>query len=210
MKGAGPGRGVFRVLVALAPTIFAWPALRQAVESRMALQMLLQFPLLLASGWAVSMMLGDRLPSPLLARWFDRIDAGGLLGATVVSCVSAFWMLPAALDASLLSEPMRMAKFASWWLAGAAWGRSAPRLADEAAAFFGGNLAWMLATAGLLYQAGESRLCVGYLLNDQVAAGQGLIVAALIVGAATVHRLLRGAATEPARAAAGPREAVPP
>ena len=208
--GVGPGRGAFRVLLALAPAALAWPALRQAVESRMALQMLLQFPLLLASGWAVSTMLGGRLPTPLLARSFDCIDAGGLLGATLVSCVSAFWMLPAALDASLLSEPMRMVKVTSWWLAGAAWGRSAPRLAGEAAAFFGGNLAWMLATAGLLYQTSESRLCVGYLLDDQVAAGQGLIVAALIVGAATVHRLLRGAGTEHARVDAGPRWVAPP
>ena len=188
MNSAGRGRSILLTVLAAAPAAFAWPALRQAVESRMALHMLLQFPLLLASGWAVSAVLGDRLP---LARSFDRVDTGGLLGAILVSCVSAFWMLPAALDTSLLSDPLRMAKYASWWLAGMAWWRSAPRLAVEAAAFFGGNLAWMLATAGLLYQEGDARLCVSYLLDDQVATGRGLVAAALVLGAVTVHRLVR-------------------
>ena len=160
----------------------------------MVLHMLLQFPLLLASGWALSAALGDRFP---LARAFDRVDAGGLLAATLLSCVSAFWMLPAALDASLLSDPMRIGKYASWWLAGVLARRGAARIVNEVAAFFGGNVAWMLATAGLLYQAGDSRLCVSYLLDDQVATGRGLVAAALVVGAGTVHRLVRSAEQSP-------------
>ena len=55
MKGQSRwAQGVGRVgsgLILLAPLALCWPMLRHLVESRMSLHMLLEFPILLASGW---------------------------------------------------------------------------------------------------------------------------------------------------------------
>ena len=56
------------------------------------------------------------------------------------------------------------------------------RLGPVVAAFFLGNAAWMLATAGLLFHEAEVRLCVNYLVDDQVWTGTGLIAWALVLG----------------------------
>jgi hypothetical protein len=188
-------------LAALLPLALLHDGLRHAIESRMALHMLLEFPLLLASGWAIGCLAASRaLPT-------ETFDALGLLGASVVSCVSAFWMIPAALDLALLHEPMRWAKVASWMLAGALLARSWPRLGDEIAVFFLGNLAWMFATAGLLYREAESRLCVSCLAADQWSTGNGLVVLAVALGALALHRLVAASAgiTSSRAAAALPR-----
>jgi hypothetical protein len=189
----------WRWLAAVAPLALLHPGLRHAIESRMALHMLLEFPLLLASGWALARLLGRR------GAWLDGLDAHGLLGITVASCVSAFWMIPAALDLALLQEPMRWAKLASWIVAGALLARSLPRLGNEVGVFFVGNLAWMLASAGMLYRESESRLCVNYLAADQVWAGNGLIALAIVLAALALRRLAApGADLTSSRAAAAP------
>jgi len=172
-------------LLVPAPLVLLWPPLRHALESRMALHMLLLFPLLLAAGWAAARCMRHE------PAWLRRIDAQGLLGASGVSCVAAWWMIPAALDASLVSAPLAAARLASWWLAGALLAGSWRRMGPEVAAFLLGNLAWMSATAGLLYQDAEQRLCVNYLVDDQLWAGRGLVGAALALGALALWRVLR-------------------
>lgn len=54
--------------------------------------------------------------------------------------------------------------------------------------FLLGNLVWMLATAGLLYEAAEPRLYVNYLRDEQVWAGRLLVglSAVLTVGLALI------------------------
>jgi len=157
-----------RALLAAAPLLLLVPPLRHALESSMALHMLVEFPLLLAGGAAVAPWLATRV--------LDRIDAFGLLGATWLLAASALWMLPSALDLALLDARVGAAKVASWWLAGLLIASSAPRWSTTIAAFTLGNLAWMAATAGLLYQSIESRLCVSYLQDDQLWTGRGLVV----------------------------------
>jgi hypothetical protein len=151
------------------------------IESRMSLHMLLEFPLLLALGW----WLAQRIPR----RAFGYFDVQGLLGATAASCVFAFWMIPASLDLALLSPAFAAGKYVSWIAAGAllSWGRQ--RLSPVVAAFFLGNAAWMLATAGLLYRDAETQLCVNYLIDDQLIAGTGLLGWALVLCAFTAWRL---------------------
>ena len=188
-------------LAALLPLALLHDGLRHAVESRMALHMLVEFPLLLAGGWAIARLVGPRHALT------DAFDALGLLGVAVVSCVSAFWMIPAALDLALLHEPMRWAKLASWMLAGALLARGWPKLGDEIAVFFLGNLAWMFATAGLLYREAESRLCASYLAEDQLWTGNGLVMLAVALGALALRRLVAASAgiTSSRAAAAPPR-----
>lgn len=151
------------------------------VESRMSLHMLLEFPALLGLGW----WLGRRLPWPALA----RIDAQGLLAATVASCVFAFWMIPAALDLALLSDAFAAAKYASWIVAGTLLAWSRERLSPVVAAFFLVNAAWMLATAGLLYRDAQTQLCVNYLIDDQLVTGAGLLAWACVLGGLALFRL---------------------
>ena len=160
-------------LIALLPLLLLWPALRQAMESSMALHMLVQFPLLMASGWLAARLTGL---APL-----RRLDAHGLLGLTAAACVAAFWMIPAALDLSLLSPVANVAKYVSWWLAGALLAPSWAQMRVELAAFFLGNVAWMLATVGLLFREAEARLCVNYLIDEQLVTGNGLLLFAVML-----------------------------
>ncbi len=168
-------------LATLAPLLFLIDPIRQWTESRMAWHMLLQFPLLLASGACLSPVACKRTA---WLRRYDGVDAHGLLGASVASCVLAYWMIPAALDLALLFEPARAAKYASLWLAGFALGRSHTRISDEVALFFVGTLVWMMATIGLFYQTLPQRLCVSYLIDEQRWTGAGLVAAAVFLGVA--------------------------
>lgn len=176
------GHWAFGLLAGLAVALLIDP-LRHAIESRMALHMLVEFPWLLMAGW----LCGRRW---LLARTLS-IDAQGLLGITVAACVMAFWMIPASLDLALMSTPIQMAKYLSWLSAGALLGWGSHRRHPVTSAFFLLNATWMLVTAGLLYIEAESRLCVNYLLWDQWLAGQGLIAAGVMAGAAALW-VLRG------------------
>jgi hypothetical protein len=188
MKATGRAVRVTLWLLALAPLLFLISPLRQWTESRMAWHMLLQFPMLLASGWCLASLCSQR------SEWlnsYDRIDAQGLLGATLTSCVLAFWMIPAALDMALLSESARAAKYLSLFLAGAAISRSHHRMTDELALFFVGTLVWMMATVGLVYQTLPQRLCVSYLIDEQRWTGAGLVAAASLLGTASAIVLFR-------------------
>ena len=182
------------------PLVLLVAPLRHVLEGSMALHMLLELPLLLVSGWAAGTVLArHHLPAGLPR----LIDANGVLGLAFASCVGALWMIPSMLDLSLLDSGVQWAKYSAWWLAGlvlrASWQRTEP----EIAAFFLGNVAWMLATAGLLYQDEEQRLCVSYLVDEQTTTGQGLIVLALVVGGFALVHLIAA----PRRAASNqPRE----
>lgn len=173
-----------KVALALPLLLFIAP-LRLWIEADMALHMLVEFPLLVASGAAAWQWLpGAWQRSVGSANWH------GLNGWLLFSLVSAIWMLPAALDAALLSPPLAAAKYLSWWLAGAAvaasWRASSPLLA----AFFIGNWVWMTATVGVIYQNAPARLCLNYLEDSQQRAGQGLVIAAVLVLAGAAWRFV--------------------
>jgi len=183
-------------LLMSAPLLLLAPSLRHAVESRMALHMLFEFPLLFAAGFAAFHGLGilRRLRAVRLLAGLDHL---GIAGLTAASCVFAFWMIPAALDAALIDPATATAKYLSWWIAGLACANAARRAPAEIRIFFLGNGAWMSATAGLLYLDAPDRLCVNYLFGDQTQAGQGLLILALILIAAA----LRGTRTSHAACA---------
>lgn len=176
-------RSLALALAALPLLLWITP-LRQLLESRMLPHMLVELPLLFIAGWALARALGPR------ARLPAAIDAHGLLGLVWVSAVSALWMIPSMLDLSLLDARLQWAKYLAWWLAGGVGRGSLSRAGPVVGVFFLGNIAWMLATAGLLYQEAPQRLCVSYLLDEQIVTGQGLIVLAVLIGALAVRRLL--------------------
>jgi hypothetical protein len=177
-----------RPLLALSPLLLLWPPLRHLLEGQMTLHMLLQLPWLLACGAAAfGAFVCHRRASTLLARFDDR----GLLTVTVVLCASAMWMIPAALDLALMDERVRIIKYLMWYAVGAMLASGCARIGPELWTFLVGNLAWMLATAGMLIRESESRLCVSYLVNDQVWAGTGLMALAAGLLAFGLLRLCR-------------------
>jgi len=181
-------RAVTSVL-ALLPLLLLWPALRHAIESRMATHMLLEFPLLAAAGAAAAMRCRRRPSARRWLRWQRALDWRGWTSATVASSVALVWMLPSALDATLLWPAAAAAKFVSWWLAGWLLADGWRRMDAELLLFAVGNLAWMAATAGLLYLDAPARLCVNYLQDDQRHTGIGLIALAALAGALVLRRV---------------------
>ena len=168
------------VLAVAAPLLLA-PPLRHLLEASMALHMLLELPLLLAVGWAAA-SLGPRAVDGA-SRW----DAEGLSSALLVLVTSAFWMLPVALDLALLSPWIALATALNWLAAGAVLARALQRWRRELRLFVLFNLAWMMATAGLLYRESDSRLCVNYLVDQQWWAGTGLLGGAVLLGALAIR-----------------------
>lgn len=164
-----------RLLLATLPLALLWPGLRQVLDARMAYLMLLEFPALAACGWAAA----ARLPSRT-QRWLGSANTMGLLSYTVFLAVFSYWMIPSALDEALLSPTAYAARHLTWLAAGAVWAIPRPRVHTGVDLFFLGNVAWMAGSAGLLYREGEDRLCVNYLLQDQLAAGSGLLVLAVM------------------------------
>lgn len=158
-------RADWRRWAALAPVLLVATPLRDVLEASMALHMHLQLPLLFAGGWAASGALARRLPP---ARY-------PLAAAAFAGCVIAWWMVPAALDHSLVDPWFAAGKYLSWYCAGLVLGRSWHALGAVLRMFFLANMAWMGVTAGILYAEAPTRLCVRYLQGEQLLAGAGLV-----------------------------------
>lgn len=185
-----PTRRVRQFVLALLPLALLWPTLRHTVESRMSLHMLGEFPVLLIAGWSAARVCLGRLPARRWLRAQRLLDWRGWTGAVLASGAALVWMVPSALDATLLWPAAAALKVASWWLAGWLLADSWRRMDAEVLLFFVGNLAWMAATAGLLYIDAPARLCVNYLQDDQRHAGVGLVLLALLLGALALRRVM--------------------
>lgn len=170
------------------PAVLLLAPIRNAVESSMALQMLAEFPFVMASGFAASRMVSRRIGD---GRAFEAIMHMGLvplLGATL--CLM-FWMVPLGLDLARLDAGIDAAKLASLFIAGGALQHGLRRAPGGGLVFFAGNLIWMLATVGLLFHDTPSRLCASYLMDDQRLAGIGLVAYAIAVAIGIVLHLRR-------------------
>lgn len=196
---------IARAVLATSPILWLTvPPLRHLVEASMSLHMLLQLPLLFAAGWAAA--------ASLPRQWVRRyacVDAHGLTSATLATGISAFWMIPAALDLAVLEPVAAWLKYGSWMLAGLLLAQGWQRLGAEVSAFFLGNAAWMLITAGLLYRDADTRVCVSYRFDEQAVSGNGLVLWGMVVGGMALWRLramLRGLETPtvPAPASGAP------
>ena len=150
----------------------ALPAARSVLETEMARQMTLQLPLLGISGGLIARALRGREPG-----WLHEADRSGAVGVTV-ALVMAFWMLPRSLDAALAAPGMRAAKVITCRCSPVASRIEWRRLPALARGFVAANLLSMLGTVGALYLAAPTRLCAYYRLDQQAAAGRGLIALA--------------------------------
>jgi hypothetical protein len=144
------------------------------LEAQMLRHMLLQLPLIALAGC----LLAGR--SRVLQR-ARACDEHGINGLTALLFVSAYWMIPRALEASIDHIGPELAKFASLLLLGALLPGSFRRAGTMVQLFFLGNFCWMTAIAGIQYQALPQRLCNAYLLDDQQLTGVMLVVASVAV-----------------------------
>lgn len=152
------------------------------LEASMARHMLIELPLLVGAGWCAA--------AALPARWtIARIDEYGITGMSALLFVSAYWMVPRALELSLGAPWAEAAKFGSLLALGLMLPGSLARCPWVVQLFFLGNFSAMMAIAGLQYQTSPERLCNAYLLGDQAATGMGLVAAAVLIALAWCVRI---------------------
>lgn len=183
--------GALRHLLAAAPLALAWAPARHFIEAHMVLHMMLEFPMLLASGLMVHHLSRHWRAAERLAKRAEAADWHGWVGAVAVLLVAMTWMLPTMLDLAVLEPAVAAAKYASWWATGWLLAGSLSRMDPEGRLFTTGNLAWMMGTAGMLYLESEQRLCVNYLWDDQQLTGYALVAAATALGLSTFWLMLR-------------------
>lgn len=150
--------------------LLSLPAARQALESSMSAQMLVQFPLLGLCGF----LLAGALP----ARWRSRVDRWngyGISGLFGIALMLALLMIPRLLDLAVADARIDFCKELALLFGGAALRVSWRPAGLLVQGFFLGNVLPMMAVAGQLYQDSPVRLCNAYLLDDQVRLGQVLV-----------------------------------
>ena len=185
-----------------------WPALRLALghwsfpclvlfatawahpwlESTMARHMGIELPLLFMLGWLCARCAGPRLEQALRP-W----NAHGLPALLLALLVTAFWMVPAALDRAVLDwrvgELKVMSLVAAGITAGATWRTAGPIIQ----AFFVLNWSWMTLVAGLLYQESAQQVCSVYLIDEQRSAGVAMVCWSVAGTLAWLHRVIANA-----------------
>jgi hypothetical protein len=145
----------------------ALPWARDVLERSMAAHMLVQIPLLAVAG-ALMASAVPRDASAKIAAW----NHGGISGILLAVIASSWWMTPRALDASLASAVMELAKFLSLpLLVGAPVALSWRGLGGMGQGFVLANVLPMWAVVGWLYLAAPVRVCNYYLVDQQRAAG---------------------------------------
>ena len=166
--------GALRWGLTVSAALSAIPPFSNLIMRMMLTQMLLQIPLLFLA--AAMLGAGARLPNQ--ARW-HAWNVQGASGLLVSMFVLTFWMTPIALDHAASDWVWEAAKVASVAAAGFAAGLSWRLGSAVAHIFYLGNMLWMAATIGMLYQESTERYCNAYLWDDQTRTGQALVVASI-------------------------------
>lgn len=166
-----------RFAAAVAYLLLATPAARAWMEATMTGHMLLQIPLLAASGFVLCRLLPQRLQDLLLAA------AGGAIPCVLAALfASGYWMLPLALDGALANPLNEAAKFLSLpLLVGLPLGLAWKRLGVIGRSFVWANVLSMLVVLGWLYINAPVRLCNNYLVGQQESAGWAMVKLAVLL-----------------------------
>ena len=172
---------IARGFAALLLVVLVIPGMRQLLECVMLTHMLVQIPLLV--------LVGALLAVTLPESWKRRVaewNEGGISGTLLALITSTWWMVPRALDLALASPWVELLKFVSLPLfAGAPLVLSWRQLGTIGRGFVIANVLPMWAVVGWLYIAAPVRLCNYYLVDQQVAAGFGLLAVSTLAGILT-------------------------
>lgn len=166
----GAGLGTLFLLLA-SPPGRAW------LEASMSTHMLVQMPLLVATGAAAARLLRPASRERLL-----HGSGGPLPWVLLALFASAYWMLPRSLDAALDDPVVETAKFATLpLLVGFSLALAWRQLGMIGRGLVSANFISMLAVLGWLYIAAPVRVCNNYLVDQQDAAGWLMVQLALIL-----------------------------
>lgn len=163
--------------LALLATLMA-PPLRHALEARMSMHMLLQFPAIALAGGLIAGAV-----SPAWRARLQACNAHGIAGLALVALVLALAMVPRLLDLALVDLRVGTIKWVALLLCGAALRLSWKAAGMVVQGFFLGNTLPMMAIAGWLYETAPVRLCNAYRLDEQQWLGQFLSWAAACIAA---------------------------
>ena len=174
------------------PAALFAPAVRAPLESGMVSHVLLELPLLIASGMLIGGFIAERWPQ-LPAR-VERYSPATLL---IALFTFLYWMLPQSLDASLANSADAAIKLISLpLLLGLPLALSGLRTSPITKWFVICNLLSMLLVLGWLYMEAPVRLCNFYLQGEQKRLGQLMLMLAgglsLYWAAVAMHPDLRG------------------
>lgn len=173
---------------ALLFAVLLLPPSRRLLEGSMTLQMLVQLPLLIGTGYLLCEAVPARLAAAV-ARWNQH----GISGLVLASLAGMFWMLPRSLDAAVSLPWMAFAKFASApLLIGLPLGLSWPQMGFVVRGVFLLELIATFFRLGWLYLVSPVRLCNNYLLDDQQRAGETMLVIGGVILAGVLAKLLWG------------------
>lgn len=168
--------------------VLALPPVRHGLEATMALQMLVQIPLLALTGWWLYLRMSGGIRDSV-ATW----NQNGVSGIVLVSLTAMVWMLPRSMDAALEAPWIETAKFFSVpLLIGLPLAASWPRAGFVARGVF---LAEVIATTfrlGWLYLISPERLCSNYPLGDQQWLGRILLGVGVAICLRVAWKLLWG------------------
>ena len=171
-------------LLALAALALSLPPLRVWIEQSMVWHMLVQMPLLMCAGWWAAAAWGPVAES----RW----NRFGLSAFMLAQVMTAYWMVPAAIDRAVVLPGVDATKIASLWLGGWALRSGFKHAPPAVQLFFAGYSLPMLVWLGLYLASTELRLCNAYSLQSQVRAGWGLVVLAAVLSAGWIVALVLG------------------
>ena len=158
-------------------SLLALPAMRHVLEASMTRQMLVQFPLLLLSGFSLAGGL-----SPIWRAAADKWNRNGVSGLFAAALLLAILMIPRLLDLALTDMRIELAKWLALLVCGAAVRLSWRPAGLVVQGFFLGNVLPMMAVVGYLFGSSPVRLCNAYLLDDQEGLGQKLVWIAAMIG----------------------------
>lgn len=151
---------------------------RRPLEASMLLHMIAQLPMILLGG----LLLAG--PAARRSARVARYDRHGLSGLTALLLVTAYWMIPRALEQSISMPLAELGKFLSVAALGLLLPGTLARANTVIQLFYLGNFCAMTAIAGMLYQDLPERLCNAYLQDDQVLTGACLTIASVAAAVA--------------------------
>jgi hypothetical protein len=163
------------------------PPLRSLIEQSMLWHMVIQMPTLVLGGWLVMGAIRNTAVPAVMAAW----NRYGLTGFIAAQAITAYWMLPLAIDRAVVLPAADGAKLVTLLACGALLRHSVDRAPAVLQLFFIGYAIPMMIWLGLYFASVDLRLCNAYSLESQVRAGHGLAALAVALGALWLAKLLR-------------------
>lgn len=164
--------------------------LGSVLEASLTGHVLIEIPILVATGALVGVAVRTRLSSILSVG-----NAGGIPGILLASFTLAFWMIPRWLDAAINDDAIATIKYLSLpVMGGLPLALSWQRLHPIARGVVKIEFLAMIFRLGWIYIISPNRLCNNYLFDEQERLGHALILAGAAVGLIWAAQVLFGSA----------------